>query len=173
MKQRLRYLLVWIRRISHCRGFGIQSPNDYWFVRYVINEPWPYYQYQELGEGDDWLAQKLGRLCFRLANWRQPKVITASGYQQYFQAGCRKALLGDGAELVHMVLEGDWRNRLSHLYYKVDAQSVLIVEGIWRNMDAWRSIVADERTGVTFDLYYCGIVLFDKKRTKKNYIINF
>lgn len=170
---RLTSLLVWIRRISYCRGFGIQSPNDYWFVRYVINEHWPYYQYEELGKGDDWLTQKLGRLYFRLANWRQPQVITANGYQQYFQAGCHKASFGEGIELVHMAMEGDWHERLSNIYNKVNARSVLIVEGIWRNMDGWHSIVADERTGVTFDLYYCGIVLFDKKRIKKNYIINF
>ena len=166
-------LLVWIRRIGHCRGFGIQSPNDYWFVRYVINEHWPYYQYQQLGENEDWLTRKLGRLYFRIANWRQPRVITASGYQQYFQAGCLKATFGDGTELVYMTMEGDWRERLSRLYSQVDAASVVIVEGIWRDKDGWRSIVADERTGITFDLYYCGIVLFDKKRTKKNYIINF
>ena len=110
---------------------------------------------------------------FRIANWRQPRIITASGYKQYFQAGCLKATFGDGTELVYMTMEGGWRERLSRLYSQVDAASVVIVEGIWRDKDGWRSIVADERTGITFDLYYCGIVLFDKKRTKKNYIINF
>lgn len=30
----------------------------------------------------------------------------------------------------------------------------------------------DSRTGVTFDLYYCGILFFDK-RIKQNYIVNF
>ena len=34
-------------------------------------------------------------------------------------------------------------------------------------------IVADEHTSITFDLYYCGLVMFDKKRTKQHYIINF
>ena len=49
----------------------------------------------------------------------------------------------------------------------------MIVEAIRKNRAFWREIVADERTGVTFDLYYCGIVMFDKKRHKQNYIINF
>ena len=84
-------LLVWLSRISHCRGFGIQSPTDYWRVRYVVNEHWPYYQYSETGRGDGWLRRKLGRLYFRLANWRQPQTIVSSDYHDYWRAGCRRA----------------------------------------------------------------------------------
>ena len=62
---------------------------------------------------------------------------------------------------------------LDSLYNKVDERSVLIIEGIWRNRELWQKVVADNRTGVTFDLYYCGIVMFDKKREKHHYIINF
>ena len=53
--------LVWLSRIHHCRGFGIQSPTDYAFVRYVVNEHWPYYAYDQL-TADSWLNKKLGRL---------------------------------------------------------------------------------------------------------------
>ena len=164
---------VWLRRIGHSRGFGIQSPSDYWLVRYVINEHWPYYQYEALGRHDDWLTRKLGRLCFRIANWRQPAVIESSAYRDYLQAGCRKAVWGESSELMVLSLEGDWRSRLSYIYNKVSADSVLIIMGLSKARDAWREIVNDERAILTFDLYYCGIVLFDKKREKKNYIINF
>ena len=164
---------VWLRRIGHCRGFGIQSPSDYWLVRYVINEHWPYYQYEALGQDDDWLTRKLGRLCFRIANWRQPAVIESSAYREYLQAGCRKAVWGESSELVVLSLEGDWRSRLSYIYNKVSADSVLVVTGLSKARDVWREIVNDERAVLTFDLYYCGIVLFDKKRDKKNYIVNF
>jgi len=164
---------VWLRRIGHCRGFGIQSPSDYWLVRYVINEHWPYYQYEALGKDDDWLTKKLGRLCFRIANWRQPAVIESSAFRDYLQAGCRKAVWGESSELMVLSLEGDWRSRLSYIYNKVSADSVLIVTGLSKARDAWREIVNDERAVLTFDLYYCGIVLFDKKRDKKNYIVNF
>ena len=146
MLQRFRHAFVWMMRIGHCRGFGVQSPTDYWLVRYVINEHWPYYQYATLGEGDEWLTRKLGLLYFRLANWLQPRRLT---------------------------LDGDYRTRLATIYNKVESHSVLIVEAIRKNRAFWREIVADERTGVTFDLYYCGIVMFDKKRHKQNYIINF
>ena len=164
---------VWLRRIGHCRGFGIQSPSDYWLVRYVINEHWPYYQYERLGQDDDWLTRKLGRLCFRIANWRQPAVIESSAYREYLQAGCRKAVWGESSELMVLSLEGDWRSRLSYIYNKVSADSVLVVTGLSKARDVWREIVNDERAVLTFDLYYCGIVLFDKKRDKKNYVINF
>lgn len=164
---------VWLRRIGHCRGFGIQSPSDYWLVRYVINEHWPYYQYERLGRNDDWLTRKQGRLCFRIANWRQPAVIESSAYRDYLQAGCRKAVWGESSELMVLSLEGDWRSRLSYIYNKVSADSVLVVTGLSKARDVWREIVNDERAVLTFDLYYCGIVLFDKKRDKKNYIVNF
>lgn len=37
----------------------------------------------------------------------------------------------------------------------------------------WKELIADERTGVTFDLYDVGLVFFDKKRAKEHRIINF
>ena len=170
---RLKAAIVWLRRIGHCRGFGIQSPTDYWMVRYVINEHWPYYQYETLGRNDDWLTRKMGRLCFRLANWLQPSVVESNDYRDYLQAGCQKTTFGDSSELVVMPLEKSSQDRLSYIYNKVSPQSVLVVTGISKAKKLWRQIVDDERTGITFDLYYCGIVMFDKKRSKKNYIINF
>jgi hypothetical protein len=62
---------------------------------------------------------------------------------------------------------------LAHIYNKVDDRSVLIVENLSGNWDLWHRIEKDSRTGVTFDLYYCGIVFFDKKRHKMNYKVNF
>ena len=155
--QKLWYLIVWLKRIRHCRGFGIQSPSDYWLVRYVINEHWPYYQYEMLGQDDGWLRRKMGRLYFRLSNWLQPDVIVSDDYQDYLSAGCHKASFGETGSL----------------YNKVTSDSVLVVEGIQHQQRFWQDLIADHRTGITFDLYYCGIVLFDKKRHKKNYIINF
>ena len=169
--ERLGAAVVWLRRMRHCRGFGIQSPTDYWFVRYVINEHWPYYLYETLGQGDDWLKKKLGRLYFRIANWRQPTIIESDDYQEYMQAGCRKASFGESKELIKVTLGGD--NWLPSILNKVTDDSVLIIEGVRRDMVLWRKIQEDERVRVTFDLYYCGIVLFDKKRHKQNYIINF
>lgn len=46
--QRVKRLSVWLRRAHHSRGFGVQSPSAYSFVRYVINEHYPYYSYDLL-----------------------------------------------------------------------------------------------------------------------------
>ena len=167
------HLFVYLKRITHCRGFGIQSPTDYWLVRYVINEHCPYYRYDELGRDDDWLTRKLGLLYFRIANWRQPEYIESDNYREYLQAGCNKALFGDSSDMIILSSDDDCYPRLNQIYDKVRNDTVLIIDGIQNNGKLWNEVVNDDRARVTFDLYYCGIVFFDKKRHKQNYIINF
>jgi hypothetical protein len=76
-------------------------------------------------------------------------------------------------ELVRVDMSEQTEDALAHIYNKVDDRSVLIVENLSGNWDLWHRIEKDSRTGVTFDLYYCGIVFFDKKRHKMNYKVNF
>ena len=174
--QRIKHILVWLSRMNHGRGFGIQSPTDYWFVRYIINEHWPYYQYETVGQDDDWLTRKLGYLYFRIANWLQPNIIVSDGYQDYLQAGCKTAKFNDHSDkidLVHLKFVGDYKHRVANIYNKVDAKSVMIIEDIRQDMAFWREVTNDEHTGITYDLFYCGIVMFDIDRHKMNYIINF
>lgn len=166
---------VWLSRIHRCRGFGIQSPRDYQFVRYVVNEHWPYYAYEQL-KGTDWLSRKLGRLYFRLANWRQPTVMPSDAYEACWQAGCRRVRFLPVQEVGRVELarmEVEDVSAWEQLAARCDERSVIVVEGIWRHRQRWDDIRRDERTGTTFDLYYCGIVFFDKKRYKHNYMINF
>lgn len=169
----LRRWLIWLSRIPNSQGFGIQSPTDFDFVRSVVNEHWPYYAYQELS-GDDWLTTKLGHLYFRLANWRQPQAMLIDQYQRYWQAGCRKTAFKNQIEVVELArIEIEDQEQWSQLLAKSNQESVIIVEGIWRNPQQWASMISDEHVGTTFDLYYCGIVLFDTKRYKHHYKINF
>ena len=169
-------LFVWLSRLHRCRGFGIQSPTDYWLVRYVVNEHWPYYQYATLGRGDSWLRRKLGRLCFRLANWRQPQTIVSSDYANYWQAGCRRATMTQEVPpLVELMLTdiGEADRLPGILDGRTDERSVVVVEGVWRDWTAWQRLVNMPQVTVAFDLYYCGLLTFDPKRTKKHYVINF
>ncbi len=174
---RLHRLFVWLCRINHCRGFGIQSPTDYRFVRYVVNEQWPYYAYEKLDAEASWLDRKLGHLCLRLANALQPTdVVDRAGAAPYLLAGCRKARVADdfcpdtayGLAVVDVDDE-----RLEQAVDLAEGHSVLMVRCIWRNPQRWQQLVGNPRTVVTFDLYYCGIAFFDTRRAKHNYIVNF
>lgn len=170
---KLKRWLVWLSRIHHSMGFGIQSPTDYAFVRYVVNEHWPYYAYDDLKDAD-WKCRKLGCLYFRLANWRQPNEMLSDAYLRYWHAGCRKTQFVDTlhhVELARVDIRDD--KKLTALLSLCDEQSVVIVEDIWRNSTRWQSLQEDARVTTSYDLYYCGILLFHKKRYKSHYIINF
>ena len=59
-------------------------------------------------------------------------------------------------------------------YMNTDA--CMIVGGIYTSEEKkkwWKQLKDDERVRITFDLYDIGIVLFDPKRYKQNYIVNF
>ena len=165
--------LVWLSRVHRCRGFGIQSPSDYAFVRYVVNEHWPYYAYDEMLD-DDWLTQKLGRFYLRLSNWRQPQKMLVDDWLKWWQAGCHQTQFVTTLDRVELACM-DVADRVAwdELSSKYDEHSVIVVENIYQNWERWYDIRQDERVGTTFDLYYCGIVFFDTKRYKHHYIINF
>ena len=169
----LRRYYVWLRRLNHICGFGIQSPTDYWFVRYVVNERWPYYAYSFLTD-NDWLTQKLGRLYFRLANWRQPAYMLIDDFHKYWKTGSQKIRFVstlNKIELGRITIEEIEKSL--EILNQCDTQSVLVIEGIYRNPELWAAIINDERVGTSYDLYYCGILLFDKRPYHHHYVINF
>jgi len=172
---RLQQALVWLRRIGHCRGFGIQSPTDYHFVREVVNEEWPYYAYAELGQDDPRLRQKLGHLYFRLANFLQPECVAdLLGYEDYLHAGCQKACIcHDMSEQASLILAPVESSPLLASFQPSSPKTVLMVENIGQHPDEWQTILANTYARVAFDLYYAGIVFFDPKRSRQHYIVNF
>ena len=176
---RLRRAWIWLSRVGHCMGFGIQSPTDYRFVRYVINEHWPYYAYETMGRQDDWQKRKLGQLYFRIANYLQPKqIIDMVEAKEYLLKACPTALippkstsLGEHTkvELAIVPIQSEYQQ----LFSWCDEHSVVVFENIYQQTELWHCIQHDPRTTVTFDLYYCGIVFFDQSRSPHNYIVNF
>lgn len=173
---RLWHVLVWLSRCNHSRGFGIQSPTDYHFVRTVINESWPYYAYETLAPHDSWLQHKLGRLCFRLANHLQPAIVydATNVMSQYVQAGCHRASI-HGKLPPHPVdmaiLPCD--NSYEPLLPMLHDQSMVVYMHIQDNPQQWHRLLADGTFNVFFDLYYCGIAIIDNKRSANHYIVNF
>ena len=76
----------WLRRKCNSLGYGVQSPNDFYFVQHVLLEELPYYNYE--------IIEKVGRerhgqvpsypnitnkLLFRLANYLHPDTIIEVG----------------------------------------------------------------------------------------------
>ena len=195
---RLKRIIVWIMRMHCCRGFGIQSPTDYAFVRYVVNEHYPFYSYSDLKSLLPDIDDETRRLCclyFRMANYLQPDVIVCTSgdraYSAYLQAGCHRAAIVDQVKFGSMAERDDrgvvglfitpvsderFVSFVTGISDKLDGRSIMIVEGIHAGRTAkrrWKAVREDERVGVTFDLYYAGIVFFDKRRYKQHYKINF
>lgn len=185
---------IWLRRIGHCRGFGIQSPWAYRFVRYVVNEHSPYYAFGRLKSeyGANWLTRKLGELLFRMANFWQPEWVVfptlpspSDGdwkvLRGYLQAGCRRCRAtalsdADYAGRGMVILSPTDAEQYEQVAAGADKQTLLVVMAIGHDPSAkalWKRVLADSRARVTFDLYHCGVVFFDTSRYKENHIINF
>ena len=188
---------IWLRRCGYCRGFGVQSPSAYSFIRYVINEHYSYYAYQELRERLDMLSKlehKLGRLLFRLSNFWQPMSVycNLTKYYPYLYAGCRQSELKElsdfplydasiGEKAPRQLVVVDWEyDKIDDLLTKIlprcTLETLLIIIGIHRDkykIAAWKQLKEMELVGITYDLYYCGIVFFDKTVYKQHYKVNF
>ena len=94
----IRRMIVWAWRCRHSRGFGVQSPWAYSFIRYVVNEHYPYYAYKQLESKVKAVSGPERRLCqlyFRMANYLQPRSVVDFGspfepFRAYVSAGCRR-----------------------------------------------------------------------------------
>ncbi len=180
--------------MKYVRGFGVQSPWAYAFIRYVINERYPYYAYEDLKEissGYNKDDKKLAKLYFRLANHTQShfwyfsnepnamvKAFVRAGFNKVTVGEISKSSLKTVSDNSVFVVGEQMLNQdlLSEICDVQKGKSLLVVEGIHRsklNYAVWKSIQDDERTGVSFDLYSCGIIFFDKTRYKQHYKVNF
>ncbi|MDN5552945.1 hypothetical protein [Prevotella sp.] len=188
----LKRIILWVFRMGYSRGFGVQSPSAYSFLRYVVNEHYPYYAYQNLKDesGDvSPLITKLSRFYFRMANFSQSEFwydykACNDIYQKYVVAGCKSTSFVsfdeidsiDTFQIARMSLYGDYQKVYNHLASIANNDSLLIIENIKRDKITrkfWKQVVKDNRTFVTYDLYYCGVVFFDSNKCKCNYMVNF
>ncbi len=178
---RLKQMWVWLLRIGHCRGFGIQAPDDYHFVRYVVNEHWPYHAYDNLPHTNDWVDKKLGRLYLRLANYLQPQIIAdLVGMDSCWQAGCRKAVVTHSLNELEKAQSGC--SKLIVAPASIDAaalsgccdeNTVLVLHRLWEKTETWNQMMQTDGIVTTFDLYYCGIASFRSRHDSHHYVVNF
>lgn len=198
----IRRFIVWLRRARYSRGFGVQSPWAYRFIRYVVNEHYPYYKYEQLDEqvnGIDKRTRKLCKFYFRLANYQQPHVFidcypVSSCYKNYVNAGCQKAqyckvtketteeellqIFSNVGEysIVRVSLIENYRLLVDKALDHLSSTCVLVIENIKRDKEVktyWAELVSDTRTGISFDLYYCGVLFLNRNMVKQSYVVNF
>lgn len=183
------------RGLGHSRGFGVQSPGDYRFVREVVAERWPYHAYERLAEAFPHLSRRQRRLCrlyLRISNRLQPQaaVVAERGDRvaESFRAGCRSAKLlthdellqkpslpQDSAHLLWLEAQASGDSLLRRFLELAPWRSAIVMEGIWRSPEAqavWRRLATHPRSTVAFDLYGCGVVFLDPKRSKCLYFVN-
>lgn len=195
MNYKVQRYLHWLRRIKYCRGFGVQSPSAYRFIRYVINEHYPYYAYDELRKELprlDSLTRKRMELYFRVANFRQASLwldfcerndVIAT----YVGRGChatqvrritdlRQIAVDDRIEVLRICPTAGSEAVLEAALQQADDHTLFIIEDIGYNDTAkrmWQKLLESDITSVSYDLYYLGIAFFDRKRYKANYVVNF
>ena len=195
MNYKVQRYLHWLRRIKYCRGFGVQSPSAYRFIRYVINEHYPYYAYDDLRKELprlDSLTRKRMELYFRIANYRQASLwldfcerndVIAT----YVGQGCHATLVRritdlqqitayDRIEVLCICPSAGCEALLEAALQKTDDHTLFIIEDIGYNDTAkrmWQTLQESDLTSVSYDLYYLGIAFFDRKRYKANYVVNF
>lgn len=188
----LKRVILWTFRMGYSRGFGVQSPSSYSFLRYVVNEHYPYYAYQNLkNESGNVgpLILKLSRFYFRMANYCQSDFwydyeAGNDSYKRYVVAGCKSTSFIpftevddiDTFQIARISLSRDYEKVYNHLAEHSNNESILIIENIKRDKQTrefWKQVIEDRRTFVTFDLYYCGVVFFDSTKCKCNYKVNF
>jgi hypothetical protein len=199
--EKAKRVVIYIRRLRYVLGFGIQSPSAYHFVKYVINEHDPYYAYSDLKvqyPSLSFMERRLAELYFRISNYCQPKEawVFSSSFEtvaNYVHAGCHRARVrclpidtpdveatlmsipnGYDFAIVSKALAKD--SLLTLLLERASTSSILVIEDIYSSTDMkrlWKQLQENAKTVVCFDLYYCGIVLFDPTKNKQTYLINF
>ena len=198
----IKRFIVWLRRARYSRGFGVQSPWAYRFIRYVVNEHYPYYKYEQLDEQVNGIDKRIRKLCkfyFRLANYQQPHVFidcypVSSCYKNYVNAGCQKAqyykvtketteeeflqIFSNAGEysIVRVSFIENYRLLVDKALDHLSSTCVLVIENIKRDKEVkayWAELVSDTRTGISFDLYYCGVLFLNRNMVKQSYVVNF
>lgn len=104
MVQTIRRIWNQCKRWKNVRGFGVQSPSDFFLVSFVIYERTPFHAYalleevqQASGLKSDY-RRKVNRLLLRLVNHYQPQTVievgTGNGWHtEYLFAGNRRMTL--------------------------------------------------------------------------------
>ena len=145
---------VWLKRFRHRKGYGVHSPFGYDFITRVIygklSKPERRSLYETYKNKKE--SRKVIELLYRLQKEASPFVYVHQTDPIYI-----KKVYDEKVD-------------------KMGAKGMMVIYGIYHNQEMkqiWQQLVVDNRSGITFDLYDVGIILFNKKITKQDYIVNF
>ncbi len=88
----------------------------------------------------------------------------------------RELALEPKADFLHIAHTENYAQVFEEFLPHVTKKTLVVIEGIHdtrAKCEWWHRVVADERTGITFDLYDVGLVFFDHTKNKQHYIVNF
>mgnify|MGYP007069847152 CR=1 FL=1 len=180
-------------RIPRSRGFGVQSPWAYRFVRSVVSERLPFYGYVDLaGELDAMSAadRRRAKFLLRLANFLQTGKWMLVGrdmprFSKFIKAGKQAAeiTLADNLtalettsipDVLMVDLPVEETSFLSYFIGKYSTEQTIILNHIHDSREAtrqWRQLCRHEHVSMAFDLYDCGILFFHPTQTPQNYVL--
>ncbi|MCF0192324.1 MAG: hypothetical protein HUK05_02665 [Prevotella sp.] len=157
-------------RMPRTRGFGVQSPTDYHFLRHIVSQQLPYYAYKQLENITTHLSKReieILRFYLRLANYVQDSQpiyiigkdnfgnINFSLRKQFFTAGCRKAIVQQASRIPTSLNE--------------DSVCVLIIESLDNKISMLKT---SSLSKVVFDMDDIAVAFCTPKRHKIIYKIN-
>lgn len=161
----------WCRGLGHARGYGIQSPFAYGFVRHVVMA-------KGIDVADKRTAtrtapckrheRRVMALNSRIVAWWKPSLIVRD------DPVLDEAVAG---RRVMVIVTDPCRaaDTLRQIPTWATEDTLAFVTDIWRDAamhDAWQRLVADRRTGVTFDLGVAGVAFFDHRLYRRQYYVN-
>lgn len=192
----------WFRRFRKRCGYGIHSPFAFSLVTGVIYEKGEYYAYEHLEElrncTNAFLRHKDDRLLFRLVNHAAPSngvvICTQLGITKEYLREARKTADWHFMSPFSSQKPADVFRRLQQVdfiyiddvYHTerileaalpfVTDRTLLVVRNIHHNpalSKIWKIFIQHPQVRVTFDLYDFGLVYFERRLNKENYIINY
>ena len=193
----------WLTRWRNTRGYGVQSPTDYRFLKYVIRERGEYYAYASLCTQYALRGHELkkGKLFFRIANALQPDVLCdltkdAAQYAPFFSAGCVGMKIRgekqneEGGDVLETAKDGEKGKcallRLScrdhsceeikALLKKLPGTKMMILEDVAGGgaaRECYRALLAMEEISITFNLQSFALCFLTPGRYKQTYFVYF
>lgn len=143
-----------LRRMPRTRGFGVQSPTAYSFLRTVVNES-----------------------CFLKCHRYDCEFLASYPHRasRRDRLLCRVCYVYPHMKVVDLRKSIDFPV-LDSLVSKADSDTVLIVLHPDANRlaaEKWAALVGDKRSILTYDMKDCGIAFFDPTKSKQHFEVNY